>query len=163
MIRTPAFPCLRSRRLFCHKGRGTSGGHRSSNNGRGDVSLRFDITKVSLPGAACMPRSRKRSTSRLLHPPLPQVPLAAGVLNAENDDGAVNALARVIAKKDFGVMEIVRQFNLEFIVTRRRKALGGGGDRRRGARMDDLFIIDQHPADEKYNFGTLQQTTTIKS
>ncbi|ETW76829.1 hypothetical protein HETIRDRAFT_442135 [Heterobasidion irregulare TC 32-1] len=29
--------------------------------------------------------------------------------------------------------------------------------------MDDLFIVDQHAADEKYNFETLQQTTRIES
>jgi DNA mismatch repair protein PMS2 len=28
---------------------------------------------------------------------------------------------------------------------------------------DDLFIIDQHASDEKYNFETLQQTTVIKA
>jgi len=29
--------------------------------------------------------------------------------------------------------------------------------------MDDLFIVDQHASDEKYNFETLQQTTRIQS
>ena len=29
--------------------------------------------------------------------------------------------------------------------------------------MDDLFIIDQHAADEKFNFETLQRTTKIHS
>ena len=38
-------------------------------------------------------------------------------------------------------MTILGQFNLGFIVTK----LG-----------DDLFIIDQHATDEKYNFETLQ-------
>jgi DNA mismatch repair protein PMS2 len=29
--------------------------------------------------------------------------------------------------------------------------------------MDDLFIVDQHAADEKYNFEMLQETTKIES
>ena len=28
---------------------------------------------------------------------------------------------------------------------------------------DDLFVIDQHAADEKYNFETLRRTTKIES
>jgi len=45
-------------------------------------------------------------------------------------------------------MSIYGQFNLGFI-------LAGLGS--------DLFIIDQHATDEKYNFETLQKNTVIKS
>lgn len=45
-------------------------------------------------------------------------------------------------------MKIIGQFNLGFIIAR----LG-----------NDLFIIDQHASDEKYNFETLQRTTSLKS
>lgn len=45
-------------------------------------------------------------------------------------------------------MEIVGQFNLGFIITK----LGR-----------DLFIVDQHATDEKYNFETLQAQTTLKN
>lgn len=45
-------------------------------------------------------------------------------------------------------MKIVGQFNLGFIVTKLE---------------NDLFIVDQHASDEKYNFETLQQTTTLNS
>lgn len=45
-------------------------------------------------------------------------------------------------------MSIVGQFNLGFIITK----------------LDaDLFIVDQHATDEKYNFETLQKTTKITS
>lgn len=44
-------------------------------------------------------------------------------------------------------MQIIGQFNLGFIITK----LG-----------NDLFIVDQHATDEKYNFETLQRTTSIK-
>ena len=45
-------------------------------------------------------------------------------------------------------MKIIGQFNLGFIIVQ----LGS-----------DLFIVDQHASDEKYNFETLKQTTVIKS
>ena len=45
-------------------------------------------------------------------------------------------------------MEILGQFNLGFIITK----LGS-----------DLFIVDQHATDEKYNFETLQQTCVIQN
>jgi DNA mismatch repair protein PMS2 len=45
-------------------------------------------------------------------------------------------------------MEILGQFNLGFIVTR----LGS-----------DLFIIDQHATDEKYNFEMLQLNTVLQN
>ena len=45
-------------------------------------------------------------------------------------------------------MKICGQFNLGFIIARLNQ---------------DLFIIDQHATDEKYNFETLQKTTVIKS
>lgn len=44
-------------------------------------------------------------------------------------------------------MEVVGQFNLGFIVAKLNK---------------DLFIVDQHAADEKYNFETLQRTTRLQ-
>ncbi|PPR00764.1 hypothetical protein CVT24_000789 [Panaeolus cyanescens] len=76
----------------------------------------------------------------------------ASVSNTDNNSKAANALSRVIEKSDFASMDILGQFNLGFIVVRRRKAA-----------MDDLFIVDQHAADEKYNFENLQATTRIQS
>ncbi|CAN0536845.1 unnamed protein product [Scytosiphon promiscuus] len=43
-------------------------------------------------------------------------------------------------------MRVVGQFNLGFAIC----LLGS-----------DLFILDQHACDEKYNFEVLQKTTTI--
>lgn len=45
-------------------------------------------------------------------------------------------------------MVVHGQFNLGFIIA----SLG-----------KDLFIIDQHATDEKYNFETLQKTTKVQS
>ncbi|WFD20658.1 ATP-binding mismatch repair protein [Malassezia caprae] len=68
------------------------------------------------------------------------------------DQEVIAALERVLAKSDFGQMRVVGQFNLGFIIARRITP-----------DMDDLFIIDQHAADEKFNFETLQRTTKIHS
>ena len=60
---------------------------------------------------------------------------------------AEEELNKQIKKTDFARMEIFGQFNLGFLIV----GLG-----------KDLFIVDQHATDEKYNFETLQQTTHIR-
>ena len=87
---------------------------------------------------------------------------SAGIGNGTDDEEAVEALSRVIDKDDFANMEIVGQFNLGFIIVRRRKSRTTNGHSL-NPEMDDLFIVDQHAADEKYNFETLQRTTKIDS
>ncbi|XP_050096666.1 mismatch repair endonuclease PMS2 [Anopheles aquasalis] len=69
-------------------------------------------------------------------------------INPTSNKAAENELQTEITKADFGAMEIVGQFNLGFIVCR----LG-----------DDLFIVDQHATDEKYNFEDLQRTTVLQN
>jgi DNA mismatch repair protein PMS2 len=133
-----------------------------TSGGDGDLSLRVDLSKISsswrrlhgnlTTGSARGELEREPSPSKVL--------LDAGITDAPSDDVATEALARTISKADFGAMEILGQFNLGFIITRRRKEKDGDGA---AVAMDDLFIVDQHAADEKYNFETLQQTTRIKS
>ncbi|KAI9060339.1 DNA mismatch repair protein MutL [Trametes sanguinea] len=86
---------------------------------------------------------------------------ASASINAD-DEEATETLSRVIDKTDFASMEVVGQFNLGFIIARRRKP-SGEQEATASRGLDDLFIIDQHAADEKYNFETLQQTTKIES
>ncbi|CAO3632457.1 unnamed protein product [Cunninghamella echinulata] len=69
-------------------------------------------------------------------------------LNTDDNEIATKALSRVINKNDFSKIEVLGQFNNGFII--------GLLDN------DDIFIIDQHAADEKYNFETLQKSTRIK-
>ncbi len=61
-------------------------------------------------------------------------------------EAADRELQRAFQKEDFASMHVIGQFNLGFILAR----LG-----------DNLFIIDQHAADEKYNFERLQQITRL--
>ncbi|CAI2191264.1 5655_t:CDS:10, partial [Funneliformis geosporum] len=69
-------------------------------------------------------------------------------IDIQDNEVAARELNKVISKKDFGLMEIVGQFNLGFIIAKL---------------SNDLFIIDQHASDEKYNFETLQLHTKIQS
>ncbi|KAJ2551460.1 ATP-binding mismatch repair protein [Coemansia sp. RSA 1933] len=71
-----------------------------------------------------------------------------GGINSTGTQKASAALSRLIHKHDFARMHVVGQFNRGFIVTR----------------MDqDLYIVDQHASDEKYNFEQLQQRAVIAS
>lgn len=66
--------------------------------------------------------------------------------NIESKD-AESELDRCMVKEDFARMKICGQFNKGFII----------------AELDnDLFIIDQHAADEIYNFETLQKTGKLQ-
>ena len=65
----------------------------------------------------------------------------------ESNSSAEKELTKNISKDMFKGMEVLGQFNLSFII----------------AKLDnDLFIIDQHVSDEKFNQGQ-QRNTKIKS
>ncbi|KAL0983918.1 hypothetical protein UPYG_G00134750 [Umbra pygmaea] len=60
---------------------------------------------------------------------------------------AEDELKKEIRKDSFKEMEIIGQFNLGFIITKLNS---------------DIFMIDQHATDEKYNFEMLQQNTVLQ-
>ena len=62
---------------------------------------------------------------------------AAGI--AHDSQHAEQALSRLVSKADFAEMEIVGQFNLAFIIARRRHAKGKA---RETGGHDDLMIIE---------------------
>ncbi|XP_048337185.2 DNA mismatch repair protein PMS1 [Ziziphus jujuba] len=59
---------------------------------------------------------------------------------------ATTELEKLFRKEDFSRMKVIGQFNLGFII---------------GKLDQDLFIVDQHAADEKYNFERLSQSTIL--
>lgn len=61
---------------------------------------------------------------------------------------AEQELQKQIIQSDFLKMKIIGQFNLAFIIAQLE---------------NDLFIIDQHASDEKYNFEQLQATTVLET
>ena len=72
-----------------------------------------------------------------------------------DDDNAEARLSLSVNKTDFGRMLVIGQFNLGFILAV-RPALNGEDE-------DELFIIDQHAADEKYNYERLQRSVTLQN
>lgn len=87
--------------------------------------------------------------------------------SAETPDGleaadAEEKLSLKISKSDFGKMRIIGQFNLGFILAV-REATHSPAESPEATEDDELFIIDQHASDEKYNFERLQATTTVQS
>ncbi|KAI5121002.1 hypothetical protein M0805_000463 [Coniferiporia weirii] len=141
-----------------------------------DMQMSFDFERVKLawssfpaiPSTSTGNGSSKKAGAVM-------VDESAGILNVD-EASAEHELSRVLDMEDFASMEVLGQFNLGFIIarlrTQKKSAQGGSGetpeDEKIGSttdltELDDLFIIDQHAADEKYNFETLQQTTRIES
>ncbi|KAI8961660.1 DNA mismatch repair protein MutL [Daldinia sp. FL1419] len=81
-------------------------------------------------------------------------------LDAED---AEEKLSLTISKADFGKMKIIGQFNLGFILAIREAKVNPEDTDKKGDRDDELFIIDQHATDEKYNFERLQANTVVQS
>ena len=77
---------------------------------------------------------------------------------ALDSDQAEEKLSLTISKADFAKMRIIGQFNLGFILASRASESDDGP-----MAADDLFIIDQHASDEKYNFERLHATTIVQS
>ena len=68
---------------------------------------------------------------------------------AANENSAAEAeLAKNVTKSMFREMKVIGQFNLGFIIAMLK---------------NDLFIVDQHATDEKYNFETLQKKHVLKT
>ncbi|KAH9974897.1 hypothetical protein BGW80DRAFT_1169694, partial [Lactifluus volemus] len=115
--------------------------------------LAFDLERTTNAWSVYLQR-RSIITSHAL-PIRPSSDLELADLKAD-DENATAALARVLSKADFSSMDVVGQFNRGFIVARLRKINTEGS-------TDDLFIVDQHASDEKYNFETLQATSRLES
>ena len=79
---------------------------------------------------------------------------------ALDSDTVEEKLSLTISKSDFTRMKIIGQFNLGFILASRSSAPQSDDGPQRA---DDLFIVDQHASDEKYNFERLQATTIVQS
>lgn len=117
--------------------------------------------------------SRQLKTHEKLSNDLTSVRNASTVDDFENGleaDNAEETLALTIHKGDFGKMKIVGQFNLGFVLAVRpsgsitsSSSPPTAAATQRKPQDDELFIIDQHASDEKFNFERLQATTIVQS
>ncbi|KAJ3155912.1 Mismatch repair endonuclease pms2 [Geranomyces variabilis] len=115
----------------------------SSSRARYLADISADLT---LPASTPLPtraRLRRRRQALATHKTGTPVLIPIG---SEDPAAAENELDRLIRKPDFAQMQVLGQFNLGFIVVR----LGA-----------DLFIVDQHASDEKYNYETLKRTMRL--
>ena len=71
------------------------------------------------------------------------------------ETSAEERLSLTVSKADFADMHIVGQFNLGFILALRAPSPASP--------TSDLFIIDQHASDEKFNFERLQTNTIVQN
>ncbi|XP_010422584.1 PREDICTED: DNA mismatch repair protein PMS1 [Camelina sativa] len=103
--------------------------------------------------------SRLQSTgyaSKWINTPQPKKCFAAATLELSQPDdeerkaralaAATSELERLFRKEDFRRMQVLGQFNLGFIIAKLER---------------DLFIVDQHAADEKFNFEHLARSTVL--
>lgn len=72
-----------------------------------------------------------------------------------DDTSPEERLSLTVSKADFTSLKIIGQFNLGFILVIRGPCPSSP--------ESDLFIIDQHASDEKYNFERLQATTVVQN
>ena len=100
-------------------------------------------------------------------------------IDADVRDAEQKLESLIVEKSDFEKLKVIGQFNLGFIITlrkgRRQKprspsspsssppANSSNSSTSIEGEEDDLFIIDQHASDEKFNFERLQATTTVTS
>lgn len=114
-----------------------------------DVSVKVDVGDL-------LARFKKRHAVR-------DVPAATPAAAAVADDGQVRFFSKIAADSDaectrelervfrksfFAQMQIVGQFNLGFIIARLGK---------------DVFIVDQHATDEKFNYERLAASTVLQT
>ncbi|KFD66677.1 hypothetical protein M514_02930 [Trichuris suis] len=91
---------------------------------------------------------KKETKSRHEEESFEQPVSSEGSVASSQDSETTNEVSRMLRRSAFAEMDIVGQFNLGFIITR----FG-----------DDLFIIDQHASDERYNYEMLQKTALVES
>ena len=105
---------------------------------RKEVTVSFSMDK--LKSAA---KTQQREEAKAVEARLFRAKIAP-----DSNSTAEKELRKNISKDMFKRMEVLGQFNLGFII----------------AKLDnDLFIVDQHASDEKFNFEDQQRNTTIRS
>lgn len=117
-------------------------------DGHGSLRLDFDLSTIvqrleSRPSLPALRQNRKADH-------INRTDVGNAAVEQKDEQVAEAALSRFIEKADFEKMYVVGQFNLGFILVRRTSSV-----------EDDVFIVDQHAADEKFNFERLTASTKL--
>uniref|UniRef100_A0A3Q4I878 Mismatch repair endonuclease PMS2 n=1 Tax=Neolamprologus brichardi TaxID=32507 RepID=A0A3Q4I878_NEOBR len=108
---------------------------------RRTVHLQFSLAELAKKTRKLQDQQKQRAGEELLYRRF------RAKINPGENQSAEEELKKEISKEMFKEMEIIGQFNLGFIITKLKS---------------DLFMIDQHATDEKYNFEMLQQHTVLQ-
>ncbi|CAH2353110.1 DNA mismatch repair protein Pms1p [[Candida] railenensis] len=139
-------PCCKAKAMKLNKQERPANKQRSSiHNYKSDLELkRSDLIKLKVVEASSFQQNRSSKS-----------------LNKKKIDDitkkteAEDKLTLTVSKTDFLKMKVIGQFNLGFILVTRPPTSSQP--------FPDLFIIDQHASDEKFNFEKLQSTTVFQS
>ncbi|KKZ64154.1 DNA mismatch repair protein PMS2 [[Emmonsia] crescens] len=125
---------------------------------------------VDLVGSIDGSLARIKAQMRLLQEGLQninQISLTASEGETAEEQGepesAETRLSLSVSKEDFAKMRIIGQFNLGFIIATRPQGGPNNPTALQAHQHDELFIIDQHASDEKYNFERLQAETVVQN
>lgn len=134
--------------------------HRANKMNKG--ALHRDST-VHLIGTANASLSKIQSRMEMLQESIQSQAMEVSEKNetaaAITQETPEERLSLTVTKDDFTKMRIIGQFNLGFIIATRTSR-----DRSDGVpSKDELFIIDQHASDEKFNFERLQSETVVQN
>uniref|UniRef100_A0A1A8C163 Mismatch repair endonuclease PMS2 n=1 Tax=Nothobranchius kadleci TaxID=1051664 RepID=A0A1A8C163_NOTKA len=108
---------------------------------RRTVCLQFSLQELAASMRRLQDQQKQRADEEL------QYRRFRAKISPGENQSAEDELRKEIRKDMFKEMEIIGQFNLGFIIARLES---------------DIFIIDQHATDEKYNFEMLQQHTALQ-
>uniref|UniRef100_A0A1A8N8Z4 PMS2 postmeiotic segregation increased 2 n=1 Tax=Nothobranchius rachovii TaxID=451742 RepID=A0A1A8N8Z4_9TELE len=108
---------------------------------RRTVCLQFSLQELAASMRRLQDQQKQRANEEL------QYRRFRAKISPGENQSAEDELRKEIRKDMFKEMEIIGQFNLGFIIARLKS---------------DIFIIDQHATDEKYNFEMLQQHTALQ-
>ncbi|OJD25745.1 hypothetical protein ACJ73_02887 [Blastomyces percursus] len=136
------------------------------------ISKRFirRTSTVDLVGSIDGSLARIEAHMKLLQEGLQNINRISSIMN-EGDiteepgesESAETLLSLSVSKEDFAKMRIIGQFNLGFIIATRPRGDSNNNTTLSGHKHDEVFIIDQHASDEKYNFERLQAETVVQN
>ena len=117
--------------------------------GAGQKDSTTDIIQIVKVAVEKIDELRSALTEAVQHSVEIYQPQIIKTATANDSPEPEERLSLMVSKTDFANMHISGQFNLGFVLVTKNNA--------------DLFIVDQHASDEKYNFERLQSTTVVQN
>lgn len=104
-----------------------------------DITIQVDLE--SIKNKIFNSKTKKKTKSLVLTRRLSE-------LDSKLSSQELKEVDKIFKKEEFNKLEVIGQYNSGFIICKRN---------------EEIFIVDQHAADEIFNFENLQKSTTIHS